>query len=124
MIKTGITYRAVLKVTAEQSAERMGSGDLPVLATPALIALMEQAAMKAVAPYLQATESSVGVFVNCRHTRATAIGDEVYAEACVTGVDGRRISFEITACDSRGEIGRAEHDRFVVDRERFLSKLK
>ncbi len=123
MIEKGITYKSVLKVTQNQSAAYIGSGDLPVLATPALIALMEQAAMKAIAPYLQETESSVGIYVACKHTRATAVGKEVYAEACVEEVEGRRVSFKVTAYDDQGEIGQAKHDRFIVDKNRFLSKL-
>lgn len=120
------SYTATLVVTDTHSAAALGSGDLPVLGTPAMIALMEQAAMRAIAPFLETdTESSVGISLNISHNRATAIGDTVIATATVTGIDGRRIDFEVSATDSsKTEIGTGTHIRFVVDREKFMAKIE
>ena len=106
------------------TARSLGSGDLPVLATPALVALMENAAMLAVAPALPAESTTVGGEICCRHNRPTAIGRRVRATARLEAEEnGRRLAFRITAEDEQGPIGEATHVRFVVDRERFLKKL-
>jgi predicted thioesterase len=113
-----------MQVVAETTAEYIGSGDLAVLATPAMCALMENAAMMAVAPHLEAGQTTVGTALNIEHLRATPIGKTVTATAVLTEVDGRKLSFNIAARDEKGIIGEGTHTRFVVDRERFMEKLK
>ena len=113
-----------MQVVAETTAESIGSGDLAVLATPAMCALMENAAMMAVAPHLEAGQTTVGTALNIEHLRATPIGKTVTATAVLTEVDGRKLSFNIAARDEKGIIGEGTHTRFVVDRERFMDKLK
>ena len=113
-----------MQVVAETTAEYIGSGDLVVLATPAMCALMENAAMMAVAPHLEAGQTTVGTALNIEHLRATPIGKTVTATAVLTEVDGRKLSFNIAARDEKGIIGEGTHTRFVVDRERFMDKLK
>lgn len=101
----------------------MGSGDMEVFATPAMIALMENAAMLLAAQNLDATQTTVGIQINASHTRATPLGANVSAIATLIATDGRKLSYEIIASDDKGEIGRATHDRFIVDRQKFLAKL-
>ncbi|HIS33791.1 MAG TPA: thioesterase family protein [Candidatus Avirikenella pullistercoris] len=123
-LKEGLSHISVQEVTVALSAAECGSGDLPVLATPAMVALMENAAMNAVAPFLSEGLSTVGVEINSSHVRATPVGDTIQATAVLKKIDGRKLFFEIEASDSKGVIGTASHVRFVVDKERFMSKLK
>ena len=114
-------------MTPAATAIAAGSGDLPVLATPRMIALMEEAACTLLASDLPDEATSVGTRVDVRHSVPSPLGARVTARATVVGVDGARITFDVTAwhgpVDSRVEIGRGTHVRAVVDREAFLSKL-
>lgn len=121
-IEIGSKGLAQTLVEQEDTAKAVGSGDLLVYATPCMVALMEGAACEAIAPFLADGESSVGTMINVSHTSATPVGLEVRTEATVTAVDGRKISFEITAFDECGEIGRAVHERVIIKTERFLEK--
>lgn len=112
-----------MEVTKDKTALAMGSGDMEVLATPAMIALMENAAMLDAATTLTEGMTTVGISINCTHTRATPLGATVSAIALLTTTEGRKLTYEITASDEKGEIGRATHERFVVDREKFMGKL-
>ena len=123
-METGLTHTSELIVKEENTARSLGSGDLPVLATPALVALMENAAMLAVASALPEESTTVGGEICCRHNRPTAVGRKVRATARLETIEnGRKLTFRIEAEDEQGSIGEATHVRFVVDRERFLSKL-
>lgn len=110
-------------VTEAVTAERMGSGDMPVLATPAMMALMENAAMLAVANHLPEGSTTVGGHISSSHLRPSKIGDVVRAEAEVTRVEGRKIEFKVAAYSGDVVLGEGTHLRFIVDREKFLSKL-
>ncbi len=110
------------EVTEARLASTVGSGELPVYATPAMAALMENAAATLLKGFLDEGETSVGVSLNLSHSSATPLGMKVRAEAEITGVDRRRVSFLVVVYDEAGEIGRAEHDRFVVGAEKFLAK--
>ena len=112
-----------LTVTEAVTAEKMGSGDMPVLATPAMMALMENAAMLAVANHLPEGSTTVGGHISSSHLRPSKIGDMVRAEAEVTKVDGRKIEFKVAAYSGDVVLGEGTHLRFIVDREKFLSKL-
>lgn len=105
------------------TAVAMGSGGLRVFATPAMIALMENAAATAVSGELPAGSTTVGMLVNIVHSRATAVGEEVWATAELREVDGRKLIFHVTAFDSGGVIGEGVHERMIVDREKFINKL-
>lgn len=122
-MQTGLTYTATLTVTNAHLALTVGSGELPVLATPALSALMEEAAWKAVAPALEAGSTTVGGEICLTHKRPTACGKTVSATATLTAVEGRKLTFHITASDEKGEIGEASHLRFIVDSARFMAKV-
>ena len=122
-LKEGLSCTSEAVVSDAHSARHWGSGALDVFATPAMVALMENAAMNAVAPALAEGSDTVGTAVDIQHTRATGMGDTVRATATLKEIDGRKLLFEVTACDSKGEIGKGSHTRFIVDREKFLSKL-
>jgi fluoroacetyl-CoA thioesterase len=103
-------------------ASAMGSGSLEVLATPALVALMEQAACAAVDNQLERDQTSVGVSLEIKHLAATPVGIEVRAKAELVEVDGRRLIFRVEAFDSQDRIGEGRHERALVDPERLLAR--
>ena len=123
MIKEGLTYSVRMTVGPTATAEYIGSGDMAVLATPALAALMENAAMLAVAAELPEGSTTVGTRLELNHVKASAVGAEVTATAVLTAVDGRRLTFKIEACEGETVVGECIHERFIVDRERFLEKI-
>lgn len=123
-METGLSFTSSLKVEKQHTALEMGSGDLEVLATPTMVALMENAAMKAVANDLSEAETTVGGMMNTTHIKPSAIGEEVSATAVLVEVEGKKLTFSVEAKDSKGNvIGQGTHIRFIVNRERFLSKL-
>lgn len=124
MLEVGLKYESRLTVGAENTALALGSGDMEVLATPAMVALMENAAMMTVADCLPEGSTTVGIEISTSHLKASAVGANVVAEATLQEVDGRRLVFSLKAWDDAGVIGEGKHTRFIVDRERFLSKLK
>ncbi len=101
----------------------MGSGSLQVFATPCMVALMEQAACNAVDPCFDDSESSVGTLVNITHDAATAPGKKVTATATLVEVQGRKLVFEVTAADEDKQIGKGRHERFIINKEKFMAKL-
>lgn len=119
----GLRHKSSAIVVQHLTAKAIGSGDLPVLATPAMIALMENASMLAVAPCLADTDTTVGGYMECSHLKPTAMGDEVEAEATLTKIDGKALHFDISAYVGDKKIGEGHHIRYIVDRDRFLSKL-
>lgn len=123
MVEVGLNHTSELTVTDAVTAVRMGSGDMPVLATPAMMALMENAAMLAVADDLPEGSTTVGGHIASSHLRPSKIGDVVRAVAEVTKVDGRKIEFKVSAYSGDVLLGEGTHLRFVVDRERFMSKI-
>ena len=123
-METGLTYTSETTVGQQHLAENAGSGDLPVLATPAMIALMENAAMNAAAQQLADNESTVGSMINATHIRPTTEGCRVKATATLTAAEGRKLTFNIVAEDEKGKIGEATHERFVIDRQRFMAKAR
>ena len=122
MIKIGMKHSSELTVTESVTAVNIGSGDMPVLATPMMIALMENAAMLAVKNALPEGSTTVGGHIASSHLKPSKVGDVVRAEAEVTNVDGRRISFKVAAYCGDTLLGEGTHLRFVVDREKFLAK--
>jgi fluoroacetyl-CoA thioesterase len=111
-------------VSDELTAVAMGSGSLPVLATPAMIALMEGAAVAAIESLLPEGQSSVGIEVNVRHLSATPVGEEIIASAIVTQIDGKRVTFEVRAWDRKELIGEGTHIRYLIDEDRFMARLE
>ena len=119
----------MLRVLPEHLANRFKDAILPqVLATPVMILIMENAALNAIRPYLDAGESAVGTAIDVRHLAATPVGHDVRADAEVVKVDGKRIEFKVSARDEMEEIGNGTHQRLVIDlgsfNERLASKSK
>ena len=124
MLEKGLSAQSTTTVVAENTAVQMGSGDMAVFATPAMVALMENAAMLAVAPHLEAGATTVGAEMNTTHIKPSGLGAVVTATAVLTAVEGRKMTFTVGARDGEGLIGEGTHVRFIVDRERFLAKVK
>ena len=125
MIPSGAKGSFGLAITPEHLANRFKDAMLPpVLATPVMIMIMENAALNAIKPYLDASESAVGTRVDVHHLTATPAGRYVTGEAEVTGVDGRRIAFTIRAKDETEVIGVGTHERMVIDLAAFSERLK
>ena len=123
MIEIGLKHTSELIVTEDVTAIVIGSGDMPVLATPMMMALMENAAMLAVKDYLPEGQTTVGGHIESSHLKPSKIGDVVRAEAEVTKVEGKRIEFKVAAYSGETLLGEGTHLRFIVDKERFMSKL-
>lgn len=124
MLQTGITGEARCLVTAETTAANLGSGELEVFATPAMIALIEKAAWQSVAPHLEEGCGTVGTALRVRHLSATPVGMEVSARTELYEIDGRRLVFKVEVRDAKGVVGDGEHERFIVKNESFLRKAK
>ncbi len=123
MIETGLKYTSEMTVTEDVTAMVIGSGDMPVLATPMMMALMENAAMLAVKDKLPEGQTTVGGHIESSHLKPSKIGDVVRAEAEVTKVEGKKIEFRVSAYSDKTLLGEGTHLRFIVDREKFMSRL-
>ena len=122
MLQTGIKGTGEALVTEELSARAMGSGELRVYATPAMVALVEETAWKSVAPALEAGQGTVGTKLDLAHLAATPLGRKVRCETELVEIDRRRLVFSAEVWDEAGKIGEGTHERFIVDNERFLAK--
>ena len=122
MIEKGFKGTAEIEVDSFNTAKSMGSGSLEVFATPSMVALMEKAAVNAVAEFLSDGETTVGTLINIEHISATPVNMNVTAEAEVTEINGREIVFSVTAKDEAGIIGRGTHNRFIVNSKKFMKK--
>lgn len=122
-LKIGLTFNKEMTVSTEDTAKVYGSGTAEVFATPAMISLMEGAAVEAVRPYLSEGCTTVGILVNVRHTAATAVGKRVRAEVKLVEIDRKRLVFEVKAFDEDKQIGQGMHERFIVDEAKFMAKL-
>jgi fluoroacetyl-CoA thioesterase len=122
-LETGLRGRATMRVTHDKTAEAWGSGDVPVYGTPSLVALLETAAVNAVAAKLAPGETTVGTRIEVSHLAATPVGAEVSAEAELVGIEGRKLTFTVVAHDDRNKIGECRHHRMIVSRDRFLAKV-
>ena len=117
------TATADLEVTPAHTAAAAGSGDLQVLATPAMAALMEQAACRVVQPLLSADRTTVGTALAIRHFRPTPVGARVTASATLIRRDGAHLTFHVSARDGGGEIGAGTHERVMIRTAEFLERL-
>ena len=123
MLETGIKGKNELTVTTDKCAGAVGSGELDVFATPAMIALIEETCWRSVAPYLEPGEGTVGTALNVRHVAATPVGLTVTCETELTLVDRRRLVFDVKVFDPFGLVGEGTHERFVIQYEKFLNKV-
>ena len=124
VLTTGIKGNRELIVTAELTARAMGSGELPVLATPAVIALAEETAWRSVAAFLEPGQGTVGTKLEVEHISATPVGMKVKCETELTEIDRRKLTFSVTVFDEVGVVAKGMHCRFIVDNEKFLKKAE
>ncbi len=122
MLNIGIKGTKTEMVTNENTAAHLGSGDLQVYGTPAMIALMESAALESVQPYLEPDTTTVGVRLEVEHLAPSPLGMKISCESTLIEIDRRMLTFEISVFDEKGEIGRGIHKRFVVQKDTFLQK--
>jgi predicted thioesterase len=120
-IELGLEATVERVVGEADTARGIGSGDVEVLATPAIVAMCEAAAVRAVGTAIDDRETTVGVRIDLEHTAPTLPGSRVVARAELKGIDGRKLEFEVEASDTKGPIARGTHIRVRVDRERFLN---
>ncbi|MCM1992045.1 thioesterase family protein [Oceanirhabdus seepicola] len=123
-ISNGMKTTLEITVGKEDTARSYGSGAVDVFATPAMIALMENTAKSVVDEYLQEDFTTVGIAISTNHIKATPIGMKVKCEATVEKVDGKKIEFKVIAWDEVGKIGEGCHTRYIINVEKFMSKLK
>ena len=123
-MEAGIKGRAEVTVSYENTAAKVGSGDQLVFATPWMIGLMEEAAQSSVLPYLEEGQATVGTHLNVSHDAATPVGMKVWAESELVAVEGRRLIFNVEAFDECGSIGKGTHERFVINKEKFMARVE
>ena len=121
-MKIGQRNQITTKVQPTDTAKVFGSGELDVLATPRMIALMEECAYKCISADLEVGATTVGTQMNAKHVSATPVGMEVTVEAEITEIDGRRVCFSVKAYDEAGLIGDGTHERFIVYSEKFIAR--
>ena len=122
MLETGIKFTKTETVTGDNTAAKLGSGLLPVYATPAMILLIESAAAESVAPHLDEGCTTVGTKLDVEHLAATPVGMDVRAECELVEIDRRRLVFRVEVYDACGLIGKGMHERFIVASEKFMAK--
>ncbi len=122
-IELGMTGEATTTVVHENTAAAVGAGGVEVFGTPMMIALMENAAWRAVVASLDEGDVTVGSVVNVKHLGATPLGQRVRATAELVEIEGRRLVFRVEAYDEQKKIGEGIHERFVVNLERFLKRI-
>ncbi len=123
-VASGLTACVTLKVEEGDTALAVGSGDVPVLATPRLVALVEQASVQALGTKLGPDNTSVGYEVQLAHLSPTPVGSEVTAEATLETVEGRRLTFRVAVTDARGLVAAGRITRVVVVRDRFIERAQ
>lgn len=121
---TGVSFEEITIVNSTNTAIAASSGSLPVFGTPFMIALMEKATCSAISEYLEEDETTVGTNINVAHSKASGIGDVITAKASLVETDGRKLIFEVSAKDDKGnKIGSGTIERFVVSTEKFMRKV-
>ena len=124
MLQIGLSHTSETVVNDSNTARTYGSGGLDVFATPAMIGLMENAAMTAVENDLPEGSSTVGAHISTSHIKPSKMSATVKATAVLKGIEGRKLTFKVSACDDDGLIGEGTHVRYIVDIQKFMSKIK
>lgn len=122
MLAIGIKYHLESFTTKENCADSLGTGNVPVFATIMMIGLMEKTCVESVLPYLESGQDTVGTHVNVSHAKATPIGMKLCCDSELIEIDRRRLVFHVAAYDERGLIGEGTHERFIIDKKRFVEK--
>jgi predicted thioesterase len=123
MLKKDLSYTLEKIIKSSETAVKMESGGLDVFSTPSLIAFMEKTAFLSVEKYLDKENTTVGISVNAKHLKANLVGDKLSCIATLTEIDGKKLSFEIVVIFEETIVGSCFHDRFIVNREKFINKL-
>jgi len=123
-VEIGRTYQSQTRVEEWMTAEKAGNKGVDVLSTPMLLQLIEEAAVQCLAPTMSAQEVSLGSYIDLTHLAPTPVGFIVRTEVEVIGVDGRRVNFAVAAFDEREKIAEGTHERYVIDKSRFLGNLE
>ncbi len=123
-IKEGMKSVNEMIVTENDTASKLGSGDLDVFSTPSMIALMENTSKNVVEKFLPEGFSTVGIQVSIKHLKATPLGMKVRCEAFLEAVEGKKLTFKVEAWDEKGKIGEGTHDRFIINVESFMNKIR
>lgn len=123
MLEAGLKNTITLTVTEELTADKVGSGALKVYSTPMMIAAMENCCLSCVAPYLEEGNTTVGTLVNVTHDAASPLGAVIEVECSLTAVERRKLTFEVVAKCGEQIIGKGTHERFIVNADKFMSKL-
>lgn len=123
-LHTGMKAKKTEQVTSENTAVKYGSGGVSVYATPAMIGLMEGTCLAAVDPYLPEGMATVGTQLNIKHLAATPVGMNVWAEAELIEIAGKRLVFQVEAFDDKEKIGEGTHERYIIDLKKFLQKTE
>lgn len=121
-LKFGLAASVTLRVQEADTALALGSGDVPVLGTPRLVALAEQASVEAVRDEIPDTATTVGYEIQLAHLAPTAVGGQVCAEATLETIEGRRLTFRVSVTDDRGLVAAGRITRVVVERARFIER--
>jgi predicted thioesterase len=122
-LQPGTRGELSILVTQDKSATAYGSGTVDVFATPAMVALMEQTAMKSVEAFLIEGHVTVGTEIHVSHLKATALGRVVRCQSLLVSIENQRLNFEVEVFDDQGVVGKGTHTRYIVDRQRFMSKV-
>ena len=123
-LQTGIKNKSEVIVTEDITAAAAGSGGLPVYATPAMIVLMEQTAWASVEPCMEEGKSTVGTHLDVAHLSASPVGAHITCESELVEIDGRRLVFKVTASDDAGLIGEGTHERFIINKDKFMARTE
>jgi predicted thioesterase len=123
-VEVGRTYRSQTRVEEWMTAEKAGNKGVDVLSTPMLLQLIEEAAVQCLVPTLSGDQVTLGSYIELTHIAPTPVGFIVRTEVEVIGVDGRRVNFAVTAFDEREKIAEGTHERYVIERSRFLATLE
>ncbi|MBE6040805.1 MAG: thioesterase [Clostridiales bacterium] len=123
-LKTGIKGKTELTVTLNETAASAGSGGLEVFSTPHMLALMENTAWSSVEPYMEEGKTTVGTHIDMAHLSASPVGAHITAESELVEIDRRRLVFRVNASDDAGLIGEGTHERFIIDKEKFMSNTE
>jgi fluoroacetyl-CoA thioesterase len=123
-VEIGRTYQSQTRVEEWMTAEKAGNKGVDVLSTPMLLQLVEEAAVQCLAPTLGPDEVTLGSYIDLTHLAPTPVGFIVRTEVEIIGVDGRRVNFAVTAFDEREKIAEGTHERYIMERARFLRNLE
>ncbi|WP_343216353.1 thioesterase family protein [Clostridium simiarum] len=121
-LEEGLTHKEEIKVTEELTAKALSSGTMEVYATPAMIALMESVSKDSVKNYIEEGYTTVGIEINVKHIKASAIGSIVKGQCLLERVEGKRLYFKVEAFDEKGKIGEGTHIRYIVNEKEFLDR--